>query len=76
MERGDWRAIAARRREARRSGRTVDVGPFIDKRYRDSYLDGFVRGLIPCQIRVLREKAGLTQGALAKRIGTSQSAVA
>jgi transcriptional regulator with XRE-family HTH domain len=49
--------------------------PFLDKDYRDAYLDGSVKGEIALQIRSLREKFDLSQTEFAKKIGTTQSVV-
>ena len=49
--------------------------PFLDKDYRDSYLDGYVKGSIPAQIRALREKYGLTQAEFAEKTGMTQSVI-
>jgi len=46
-----------------------------DKDYRDGFLETDVKGGIAYQIQALREKAGLSQEAFAKKIGTKQSVV-
>jgi transcriptional regulator with XRE-family HTH domain len=48
---------------------------FLDKDYRDSYLDSHVKGSIAYQIQALREKAKLTQTEFGKLIGKPQSVV-
>jgi transcriptional regulator with XRE-family HTH domain len=52
-----------------------DLEPFLDKEYRDSYIDGLVKGRIALQIKALREKAGLSQKEFGSRIGKLQSVV-
>jgi transcriptional regulator with XRE-family HTH domain len=52
-----------------------ELEPFLDKDYRDSYLEGFVKGSIALQIRALREKFGLSQVDFAKKMGMTQSVV-
>jgi transcriptional regulator with XRE-family HTH domain len=47
----------------------------LDKSYRDSYLEGHVKGSIAYQIQALREKEGLTQTEFGKLIGKPQSVV-
>lgn len=52
-----------------------NIGPFLDKEYRDAYLDGYVTGSIAHQIRALREKSGLNQKQFGDEIGKPQSVV-
>jgi transcriptional regulator with XRE-family HTH domain len=52
-----------------------DLEPFLDKKYRDAYLDGYVKGSIAYQIRSLREQSGLSQSKFGKRIDKPQSVV-
>ena len=47
----------------------------MDKDYRDTYLDGFVKGLVAIQIRALREQFGLSQVEYAQKLGMTQSVV-
>ncbi len=54
-------------------GRVLE--PFLDKDYRDTYLDGFVKGLVAIQIRALREQFGLSQVEYAQKLGMTQSVV-
>jgi transcriptional regulator with XRE-family HTH domain len=49
--------------------------PFLDKEYRDAYIDGFVKGRIAIQIRAIREKLGLSQKEFGDLIGKPQSVV-
>jgi transcriptional regulator with XRE-family HTH domain len=59
-------------------GKSVEVGalePFLDKEYRDEYLDGYVKGSIALQVRALREKAGLSQKQFGEEIDKPQSVV-
>jgi transcriptional regulator with XRE-family HTH domain len=49
--------------------------PFLDKEYRDAYLDAHVKGTIAYQIQALRAKTGLNQTAFGKLIGKPQSVV-
>jgi transcriptional regulator with XRE-family HTH domain len=59
----------------RKSVGLENLEPFLDKEYRDSYIDGFVKGRIAIQIRALREKAGLSQKEFGDKIGKLQSVV-
>jgi transcriptional regulator with XRE-family HTH domain len=52
-----------------------DLRSFQSKDYRDGFLDTDVKGGIALQIQALREKAGLSQEAFAKKIGKKQSVV-
>jgi transcriptional regulator with XRE-family HTH domain len=49
--------------------------PFLDKDYRDSYIEGYVKGGIAYQIRALREKSGLSQKDFGDKIDKPQSVV-
>jgi len=49
--------------------------PFLDRGYRDSYLEGYVKGSIAIQIRALREKLGLSQARFARKMGMTQSVI-
>lgn len=49
--------------------------PFLNKEYRDEYIDGHVKAGIAYQIRVIREQLGLNQTEFAKLIGKTQSSV-
>jgi transcriptional regulator with XRE-family HTH domain len=49
--------------------------PFLDKAYRDAYLDGCVKGSIAYQIQALREKSGLSQKEFGEKIHKPQSVV-
>jgi len=48
---------------------------FLDKSYRDSFLESHVKGSIAYQIQALREKEGLNQTEFGKLIGKPQSVV-
>jgi transcriptional regulator with XRE-family HTH domain len=48
---------------------------FRNRSYRRSYVEAFYNGRIAAQIRALRETRGLSQEALAAKIGTVQSGV-
>ncbi len=52
-----------------------DIEPFLDKGYRDSYLDIFVRSGIALQIQALRDQLQLSQADFGKLIGKTQSFV-
>jgi transcriptional regulator with XRE-family HTH domain len=49
--------------------------PFLDKDYRDSYIEGYVKGGIAYQIRALREKYDLSQKEFGDKIDKPQSVV-
>jgi transcriptional regulator with XRE-family HTH domain len=49
--------------------------PFLNKEYRDEYLDGHVKGGIAYQIRAIREQLCLNQSDFGKLIGKKQSSV-
>jgi transcriptional regulator with XRE-family HTH domain len=49
--------------------------PFLNKEYRDEYLDGHVKAGIAYQIRAIREQLGLNQSEFATLIGKKQSSV-
>lgn len=46
-----------------------------DHEYRHAYADEFLNTMVRTQIRVLREQRGMSQGDLARRIGTTQTAI-
>lgn len=48
---------------------------WVNKEHREGYLEASVEQGIAWQIRINREGRGLTQGELAKRLGTQQSAI-
>ena len=52
-----------------------DPNALQDRGYRADYVEGHVKAYIPCQLRAIREKLGLTQQAFAERIGKPQSVV-
>ena|SRR5271166_1110853 len=52
-----------------------NLDPFLDKEYRDEYLDGYVKSSIANQIHALRVNAALTQYEFAAKLGTTQSIV-
>jgi len=52
-----------------------DLDPFLDRDYRDSYLEGYVKTSIALQIRALRERLGITQSEFAKKLDVTQSVV-
>jgi transcriptional regulator with XRE-family HTH domain len=52
-----------------------DVEPFLDKEYRDAYLEAHVMGSIAYQIRTLREQSGLSQKQFGEEIGKPQSVI-
>jgi transcriptional regulator with XRE-family HTH domain len=52
-----------------------NLEPFLDKEYRDAYLDGYVKGSIALQVRALRNKLKLNQVDFAKKMGMTQSVV-
>jgi transcriptional regulator with XRE-family HTH domain len=52
-----------------------DLKPFLNKEYRDSYIEGHVKGGIAYQIQALREKSGLNQKDFGDQIGKPQSVV-
>jgi transcriptional regulator with XRE-family HTH domain len=49
--------------------------PFLDKEYREAYLDEFVKSSIAYQILALRNKVGMAQKEFAAKLGTTQSIV-
>ena len=49
--------------------------PFLDKEYRDSYLDAYVRANIAYQIQVIRERMGLSQADFGQLIEKPQNVV-
>lgn len=49
--------------------------PFLNKEYRDSFIDGYVKSAIAFQIQALRKKSGLNQKKFGKKIGKLQSVV-
>jgi transcriptional regulator with XRE-family HTH domain len=49
--------------------------PFLDKEYRDAYLENYVTGRIAHQIHALRTKSGLSQKQFGEEIGKPQSVV-
>jgi transcriptional regulator with XRE-family HTH domain len=52
-----------------------DVEPFLDKEYRDAYLEAHVMGSIAYQIRMLREQSELSQKQFGEEIGKPQSVI-
>lgn len=46
-----------------------------EKEFRDAYVEGHVKSYVAYQLRAIRERLGLTQKALAARIGKPQSVV-
>lgn len=52
------------------------IKAFQDKEYADAYIDEFLNSYIATQIKVLREKRGLTQKDLAELTGMKQSRIA
>lgn len=52
-----------------------DVEPFLDKEYRDAYLEAHVMGSIAYQTRTLREQSGLSQKQFGEAIEKPQSVV-
>jgi len=55
--------------------RPADLEPFLDKEYRDAYLDGIVKTSIALQITAIRNNLGQTQAEFAKTLGVTQSVV-
>jgi transcriptional regulator with XRE-family HTH domain len=49
--------------------------PFLNKDYREAYLEEFVKSSIAHQIRALREKLKMTQTQFAEKLGTKQNVV-
>jgi transcriptional regulator with XRE-family HTH domain len=49
---------------------------FKDKEFEKAYYEGLEKARIALEITLYREKKGLTQRELAKKVGTSQSAIA
>jgi transcriptional regulator with XRE-family HTH domain len=49
--------------------------PFLDKEYRDEYLDGYVKAGIAYQVHAIRTHLGLTQAEFADKINKKQSVV-
>ena len=49
--------------------------PFLDKEYRDSYLDAYVRANIAYQIQAIRERMGLSQADFGQLIEKPQNVV-
>jgi len=52
-----------------------DLELFLDKQYRDAYLDGYVMGSIAYQFRAMRMKSGLSKEQFGKEIVKPQSVV-
>ncbi len=52
-----------------------ELKPFLEKEYRDAYLEGHVKGGIALQIHAIREKLGISQKEFGELIGKPQSVV-
>ena len=48
---------------------------FLDKKYRDGYMQTHVRAAVAYQVQALREKFGITQAEFAERTGKKQSVI-
>lgn len=57
------------------TSKTKFLAKLRNKEYRDSYVSAFVTGIVPQQIRILREQRGWTQSELGERIGKPQNAI-
>jgi len=57
------------------ASRWIENRAAADKEFAKAYKDGFEEFMVGAMIASAREKAGLTQDALAKRVGTTRSAI-
>ena len=70
-----WPAFTGNQHDASKKVSESDLAPFLDKDYRDAYLDGYVKTSIALQINALRTQLGLTQNEFADKLGVTQSIV-